>query len=115
HLQHVLDYTLDTLISPVTVTYGTHYAELAQNLHVEGPDRWFRISLDARQMVPHASGRMVFLARLMRAMVFSRGVPFYERPMLGGENTLRGFGRNRFIDDNLFLINLEERIRVFEK
>jgi len=57
----------------------------------------------------------VFVARLMLAMVFSRGVPFYERPMLGGENTLRGFGRNRFIDDNLFLINLEERIRVFEK
>jgi len=35
--------------------------------------------------------------------------------MLGGENTLRGFGLNRFTNDNLFLINLEERVRVFSK
>lgn len=107
--------TRDNLLTPVRGTYVSLYGELAHNLHVEGPDRWFRISLDARQMVPHASGRMVFVARLMLDMVFSRGIPFYERPMLGGENTLRGFGLNRFIDDNLYLINLEERIRVLEK
>jgi hypothetical protein len=105
----------DNLLTPLKGTYASLYWELAHNLHVDEPDRWVRFALDARQMVPHASGRMIFVARLMLDMVFSRGIPFYERPMLGGENTLRGFGRNRFIDDNLFLINLEERIRVFEK
>lgn len=40
-------------------------------------------------------------------------VPFLEQSILGGENTLRGYGRNRFIDNSFFLLNLEERIRLF--
>jgi outer membrane protein assembly factor BamA len=40
-------------------------------------------------------------------------VAFLERSILGGENTLRGYGRNRFIDSSFFLCNLEERIRLF--
>jgi hypothetical protein len=107
--------TRDNLLTPARGTYVSLYGELANNLHTEEADRWFRVALDARQMFPHASGQMVFVARLLLDRIFSRGVPFYERPMLGGENTLRGFGLNRFIDDNLFLVNLEERIRVFEK
>ncbi len=42
-----------------------------------------------------------------------REVPFLERSILGGENTLRGYGRDRFIDSHYFLWNLEERIRLF--
>ena len=30
-----------------------------------------------------------------------------------GETTLRGYGRNRFIDNSYLLLNLEERIRLF--
>lgn len=40
-------------------------------------------------------------------------VPFLEQSILGGENTLRGYGRNRFIDNSFLLLNLEERIRLF--
>ena len=105
----------DNLLTPAKGTYASLYWELAQNLHTEGPDRWVRFNLDVRQMVPHAEGRGVFVARLTIDKLFSRGVPFYERPMLGGESTLRGFGLNRFIDDNLFLVNLEERFRVLQK
>ena len=36
-----------------------------------------------------------------------------ERASLGGENTLRGYGRNRFIDSTALVFNLEERIRLF--
>lgn len=105
----------DNLQTPTKGSYVSSYVELGQNLIHDEPDRWFRFVLDARHLMPHASGRMVFVSRFMVDKVFSRGVPFYERSSLGGENTLRGFGLNRFIDDNLFLINLEERIRVFEK
>ena len=105
----------DNLLTPMKGGYVSSYVELGHNLIHDEPDRWFRLALDARHLLPHASGRMVFVSRLMIDKVFSRGVPFYERPMLGGENTLRGFGLNRFIDDNLFLINLEERIRVLQK
>ena len=31
---------------------------------------------------------------------------------MGGESTLRGYGRNRFIDNSFLLCNLEERIRL---
>jgi outer membrane protein assembly factor BamA len=105
----------DNLLTPLEGTAASLYWELAQNLHGDEPNRWVRLALDVRHLIPHASGRAVFVGHFLIDKVFSRGVPFYERPMLGGENTLRGFGRNRFIDDNLFLINLEERIRVFEK
>lgn len=40
-------------------------------------------------------------------------VPFLEQSILGGENTLRGYGRNRFIDNSFLLLNLEQRIRLF--
>jgi outer membrane protein assembly factor BamA len=105
----------DNLLTPLEGTYASLYWELAQNLHVDEPNRWVRIALDVRRLFPHADERGVFVARLLSDKVFSRGIPFYEQPTLGGENTLRGFGLNRFIGDNLYLINLEERIRVYEK
>ncbi|TLY38749.1 MAG: hypothetical protein E6K60_00170 [Nitrospirae bacterium] len=58
---------------------------------------------------------MVFVARFLIDAVSGQGIPFYERPTLGGENTLRGFGTNRFIDDIAVLVNFEERIRVMRK
>ena len=40
-------------------------------------------------------------------------VPFFERSMLGGQNSLRGFGVGRFVDDHSLVVNLEERIQLF--
>jgi len=107
--------TRDHLLTPVKGTYVSLYGEMGHNLIHDETDRWLRLSLDARYLMPHASGRMVFVARFLMDKLFSEGVPFYERPTLGGENTLRGFGLNRFTSDNLFLINLEERIRILSK
>ncbi len=105
----------DNLLTPTKGAYVSHYWELSHNVIHRAPNRWVRFALDARYLLPHASDRMVFVSRLYIDKVFSGGIPFYERPMLGGENTLRGFGLNRFIDDNLYLINFEERIRVLQK
>ena len=105
----------DNLLTPVQGTFASAYFELAHNLIHDEPDRWFRVAIDARHLIPHASGRMVFVGRVLIDKVFSQGIPFYERPTLGGENTLRGFGLNRFVDDNLYLVSLEERIRIHEK
>jgi hemolysin activation/secretion protein len=58
---------------------------------------------------------MVFVARFLADTVNGRGVPFYEQPTLGGENTLRAFGQSRFIDNTALLVNFEERILVKEK
>ncbi|MBI3552154.1 MAG: BamA/TamA family outer membrane protein [Elusimicrobia bacterium] len=43
------------------------------------------------------------------------GVPFYERPNLGGENSLRGFGRYRYVDNLAYQVNLENRITLVQR
>ena len=107
--------TRDTVMMPSKGRYVALYAELNQNLNHDEPNRWGRFSLDARQFIPHGSDRMVFAGRFLIDAVAGQGIPFYERPMLGGENTLRGFGTNRFIDDIAVLFNFEERIRVIRR
>jgi hemolysin activation/secretion protein len=43
------------------------------------------------------------------------GVPFYERPTLGGQDTLRAFGLGRYVGNWAALINLEERVTIFDE
>ena len=107
--------TRDNVMTPSKGRYVAVYTELNQNLVHHAPDRWGHYSLDARQFIAHGSDRMVFVARFLIDAVSGQGIPFYERPTLGGENTLRGFGTNRFIDDIAVLVNFEERIRVMRK
>jgi hemolysin activation/secretion protein len=49
----------------------------------------------------------------MYNQTLGESVPFLEQSILGGESTLRGYGRNRFIDNSFFFCNIEERIRLF--
>jgi hypothetical protein len=117
-LGHRLTYLYDSRDNVLTPTRGSYvaiYGEVTQNFIHDKPDRWLRYGLDARHSFPHAGGRMVFVARFWLEAVSGQEVPFYERPMLGGENTLRAFGLNRFIDDTALLVNFEERIRVLSK
>ena len=57
--------------------------------------------------------KFISVYRLMYNQTLGNDVPFLEQSILGGETTLRGYGRNRFIDNTYFLINLEQRIRLF--
>ena len=41
-------------------------------------------------------------------------IPFFELSELGGDETLRGFGENRFLDEGRVLVNAEERFKVFQ-
>ncbi|RQW85979.1 MAG: hypothetical protein EHM79_10500 [Geobacter sp.] len=63
--------------------------------------------------LPLDESRYITVGRIMYNQTLGSRVPFLERSILGGENTLRGYGRNRFIDSSFFLLNLEERIRLF--
>lgn len=68
---------------------------------------------ELKSYYPLDDARFITVARLVYNQTLGNDVPFLERSILGGENTLRGFGRNRFIDSCYFLGNLEERIRLF--
>jgi outer membrane protein assembly factor BamA len=135
--------TRDSQLMPLQGTYAHLFGEFNQNVRGHDQNRWWRVTVDARHLVPHASNRMVFVSRVFfdgvigqdenktletaiegvdadgtpvilgtTSQIIRRGVPFYERPTLGGENTLRGFGRNRFVSNLAILVNLEERISV---
>jgi outer membrane protein assembly factor BamA len=104
-----------TLDSPTLPTWGG-YARVSAELSV----RIFGSSADYRHYeaelkayYPLADSRFISIARLVYNQTLGSDVPFLERSFLGGETTLRGYGRNRFIDSSYFLCNLEERIRLF--
>jgi len=110
--------TRDSQLTPVKGTYALFSTEMVSNVQHDEPNRWVRFILDARHLIPHDGDSKVFVARFLADGVVrtdnspGRDIPFYERPTLGGETTLRAFGLNRFISDQALLINLEERIRV---
>ena len=112
---HKLTLRYDTRDKQLVTTRGTYIngsVELSQNLLHHDPNRWLRTTFDTRHFIPHQNDRMVFVARFLADAVNGHGVPFFERPTLGGETTLRAFGQSRFIEDTALLVNLEERIRV---
>lgn len=57
--------------------------------------------------------QFISVYRVMYNQTLGGNVPFLEQSILGGETTLRGYGRNRFIDNTYFLANVEQRIRLF--
>ena len=117
-LGHKLTFRYDTRDKQLIPTQGSYLngsIELGQNLHHEDPNLWLRTTFDGRQLIPHYDSRMVFVAHFLADAVNGRAVPFYERPSLGGETTLRAFGHSRFINDTALLLNFEERILVREQ
>jgi outer membrane protein assembly factor BamA len=119
--------TRDHQRTPTKGTYVTLSGEFNQNLSHEEENQWVRYTLDARTLLPHGDGRYIFVPHLLLDGVVGnqlqslpsgtserRGIPFYERPMLGGEHTLRAFGQNRFISNTAMLVNLEERVLLKE-
>jgi outer membrane protein assembly factor BamA len=76
-------------------------------------DGYRHYEAEAKGYFPLKEARYISVARLAYNQTLGGNVPFLERSILGGETTLRGYGRNRFIDSSYFLCNLEERIRLF--
>jgi hypothetical protein len=78
-----------------------------------GAGNYRHYEVEAKGYIPLDNARYVSVFRFMYNQTLGNNVPFLEQSILGGENSLRGYGRNRFIDNCFFLVNLEERIRLF--
>lgn len=104
-----------TLNNRDTPTYGGYarftFEPTMQALGGAGDYRHYEV--EAKGFIPLDNARYVSVFRLMYNQTLGKDVPFLEQSILGGETTLRGYGRNRFIDNSFFLCNLEERIRLF--
>jgi hypothetical protein len=104
--------TLDSITAP---TFGG-----LTKVTVENSSKMLGSTADYRHyecelkgFVPLDDARYISAFRLVYSQTLGESVPFLEQSILGGENTLRGYGRNRFIDNSYLLLNLEERIRLF--
>jgi len=104
--------TLDSFSMP---TYGGFARAVAEGSAEQlGSDATYqRYELEAKAIVPlDEQRRFITAARILYSSTAGNDAPFFERSSLGGETTLRGYGRNRFIDKAALLFNLEERIRL---
>jgi outer membrane protein assembly factor BamA len=104
--------TLDSRDMPTEGIYAK--ASIESSLKALGSSCDYRhYEAEVKGYLPLVEARYITVGRLMYNQTLGNRVPFLERSILGGENTLRGYGRNRFIDSSFFLLNLEERIRLF--
>ncbi|QWV95801.1 outer membrane protein assembly factor [Geomonas oryzisoli] len=75
--------------------------------------RFVRYEAEVKGFFPVPDSRFISAGRFAFGQVSGGSIPFLEQSILGGENTLRGYGKNRFIENSYVLCNLEERIRLF--
>jgi len=111
----MLSVVYNTLDSPTMPTSGVRAkASIEESFSALGSSADYRhYEIEAKGFYPAMDGRFISVGRLGYNQTLGGKVPFLERSILGGETTLRGYGRNRFIDNSYLLCNLEERIRLF--
>ncbi|HIJ96661.1 MAG TPA: BamA/TamA family outer membrane protein [Desulfuromonadales bacterium] len=104
-----------TLNDRDTPTYGGYARFTFEPTMTElgGAANYRHYEVETKGFVPLDNGRYISVFRFMYNQTLGHDVPFLEQSILGGETTLRGYGRNRFIDNSFFLCNFEERIRLF--
>jgi hypothetical protein len=104
--------TLDDPNLPTRGFYGTGIFELTTKA-LGSTENYRHYMLELKGFLPLEDARYVTAVRTAYNQTLNPDVPFLERSILGGKNTLRGHGENRFIDSSYLLLNVEERIRLF--
>jgi outer membrane protein assembly factor BamA len=103
--------SLDSRTLPTSGFYGRFMAEI--NARLLGSEKDYRhYELELKGYFSKGGAKQITVVRLMYNQALGSDIPFLERSILGGENTLRGYGRNRFIDSSFLLVNVEERFRI---
>jgi len=112
---HRASFKYDTRNSLVTPTDGmavNAYAELNQNASDSSHPVYSRYELELKKLLPSESKRAILVVRADLQATIGDQVPFFEQSSLGGQNNLRGYGVDRFIDNNLLAFSAEERLHV---
>ena len=104
--------TRDSLVAPTQGRFGQVFVEVADEA-IGSQASFVRYGLQGRWLWPQLGERLVLAVRGLLERVTGSDVPFFELSDLGGDDTLRGFGENRFLDEGRVLFNAEERIKVF--
>ena len=104
--------TLDSSMAPTRGIYTRASVEVSASILGSSAD-YRHYDVELKGYLPLDDARFITVGRIAWNQTLGGSVPFLERSILGGENSLRGYGRNRFIDSTYLLCNIEERIRLF--
>ena len=104
--------TRNNLISPTDGMAVTAYAEVNQNLRNGDHPIYSRYEFEVKKLFPSESKRAILIVRANLQATIGTQVPFFEQSSLGGQNNLRGYGVDRFIDKNLVALSIEQRIHL---
>ena len=104
--------TRNNLISPTDGMAVTAYAEVNQNLSNSDSPVFSRYELEVKKLFPSESKRAILIVRADLQATLGSQVPFFEQSSLGGQNNLRGYGVDRYIDKHLIAASVEERIHL---
>lgn len=104
--------TRNNLISPTDGMAVTAYAEINQNIRNHDFPIYSRYELEVKKLFPSESKRAILIVRADLQATLGDQVPFFEQSSLGGQNNLRGYGVDRFIDKHLIAASVEERIHI---
>ena len=104
--------TRNNLVTPTDGMAVSAYAELNQNIRNGDHPVYSRYELEVKQLFPSESKRAILVVRADLQATIGTQVPFFEQSSLGGQNSLRGFGVDRFIDKHLVAFSVEERIHI---
>jgi outer membrane protein assembly factor BamA len=112
HRLALISDTRDSYITPTRGRFASVFLEVANS--ALGSDASFvRYGLEGRLLWPHWGERLVTAVRGLFERADGSDLPFFELSELGSDDTLRGFGESRFLDEGRILVNAEERIKVF--
>ncbi|MBH0202550.1 MAG: BamA/TamA family outer membrane protein [Nitrospira sp.] len=104
--------TRNNLVTPTDGMAITAYAELNYNFHNGANPLYSRYGLEVKKMFASESKRAILVIRGDLQATIGTDVPFYEQSSFGGQNNLRGFGVDRYIDKQLVAFSIEERIHI---
>lgn len=104
--------TRNNLITPTDGMSINAYAEVNNNIRNSTYPVYSRYELEIKKMFPSESKRAILVIRADLQATLGDQVPFFEQSSLGGQNNLRGYGADRYIDKHLIAASIEERIHL---
>jgi outer membrane protein assembly factor BamA len=102
----------DSLTTPTQGLYVSVFAEASTTLLGSDAD-YLKGGMEGIYLRPYWDRRVILVLRgLYEGISGDSNTPFEVLPTLGGVDTLRGFGENRFYGDGRLLFNFEVRAKV---
>ena len=103
----------DNVNTPTRGEYGNVFGEAARFYTDESNVPYYRVGAEGKKLWPWTDEAIsVTVLRVKTQLMFGNSIPFYELSSLGGSNSLRGYGAQRFTNNDMMLMNLEQRVRI---